>query len=204
MKKVKRLSLLTKKKRGEITNYMLGFLFIFTFMLFSTCLMRRNMAFSTVEKTEESLKAATLAGATADLQEYGRTHNIVINDYDKSYLDFKESLISSMDLGSDMVPSNDSVIKSAVNIDEYIIYNVRGDTVECISYTDASPVPSIISGSLGSVRTPSNILITKSTVYAKISFLMHGFISEKSIMGVMFDMGDIKASKTCCADITTN
>lgn len=204
MKKKTKNALLIKKKRGEFTNYMIMFLFVFVFMLFSTCLLRRNIALSTVKETEECLKAATLAGATADLQEYGRSHNIVINDYDKSYTDFKESLINSMDLDNNFTPYKTDIIKSAINIDEYTIYNMRGDMVECVSYMNGAASPSISSGSLGSIYTPSDILVTKSMVYANISFQVHGFIAEKSIMGTVFDMGDIQVNKTCCADIDTN
>lgn len=194
--------LFIKKKKGEFDTFMIVFLFIFTFMLFTTCLYKRNISLSTVKKTEESLKAATLAGATINLAEYGMTDNIVISDYDTSYLNFKESLISSMGLNDTLSPPENSVIVTPIHINKYIIYNVRGDIVECIVYENDSAVPTITSGTLGSVSTPNNTIITESTVYSQISFEIKGFIKNKTFMGKLFDMDNIAVTKDCLIDIT--
>lgn len=192
-----------KKKGGEFTAYMMMFLVVFVFMLFSVCLFKRNIALVTVREAEDSLKAATLAGAVIDLKEYGLTGTIVISDYTASYNNFKESLINSMGLGYDFSPPSTSIITSTIKINDYIIYNVRGNVVECIAYADGNLIPTITTGTVGNIITPNNVMITESTVYSSITFHIEGFIKNKSMLGQLFNMDDIVVTKESCADITT-
>lgn len=197
------ISLLNRKKTGEITAYMVMFIVVFIFMLFSTCLYRRNIALVTVREAEDSLKAATLAGAVVDLKIYGLNGKLVISDHDASYEIFKQSLTSSMGLGADFMPDSPDVISSKVRVESYIIYNVDGDEVQQIMYTSDSSAPVIKTGSVGTVKTPSNVPVTKSSVYSAISFQMHGFINQKSMLGHIFHMDDITVRRDSYTDITT-
>ncbi len=190
-----------KKKKGEFTSFILMFLLVFAFMAVSLFLYKRNTSLILVKKAEESLKAATLAGATIDMDEYGTTGALVINDYAKSYADFKESLKNSMGLNDDFT-SSDGIISGGVHVNRYTIYNVSGSTVECITYENDVGTPSIITGSVGSIKTPNNIPVTKSTIYGSVSFQIDGFVKNKSMMGKIFNMDDIFVTKDCCADIT--
>ena len=201
MEKLKKL--LTKQKRGEFTTYMFMFTLVFMFMIFSMSLLKKNVALITVKKAEDSLKATTLAGATADLEKYGSSGELVFIDYEDSYNNFKDSFKNSMELGDDFAPTDvNSPISTPIHIDAYILYNVIDGNIECITYTNNGSTPNITHGTVGTIYTPNGIKVTHSTVYSAISFDIQGYINNASMLGKVIHMDDIPVKKTCCIDIT--
>lgn len=192
---------IVRKKRGEFVSFMIMFVLVFIFMMFSTCLYKQYIAKNTVKKTEESLKAATLAGATMNLVHYAYTGEVIVYDYQNSRLSFYESFAASMDMGTDLTPSDGNCIAGPIRVNEYIIYNVRGSDIEIIAFHNGNAVPVITTAALGHVTAPNGAAITASTVYAEISFEIKGFIDNRTMFGELFHMDNVTVTKASLADI---
>lgn len=192
-----------RKKKGSILPMIGGFLFIFVILVFLTCGLRKNITYSTVNRVDDGLKGAVLSGATADLKAYGLNHDIVVTDTDGSYARFLDCFKTNLGLADDFSAPQSSVISSNITIDEYTIYNVRGNDIEIVSYS-SNGVKSVQTGTVGSVETPNHVKVTTSTIYSAITFSVHGLVSKTSFLGKTIGTDDLSIHRDSCVDIATN
>ena len=135
--------------------------------------MQINQLEATKTYTEDALAMSLLASAVADVGEYGMYHNLVISDAEEAFGRYKRALKTNMGLGDDWCSSNTQAISGQVEIEEYIIYNVRGSDVEIISMGQ-TPGRNVAVGGLGTVAAPNGQMIASTSVYSRITFPVDG------------------------------
>lgn len=85
--------------------------------------------------TEDALAASNLASAVIDIQEYGINHNLIIKDPAHAYSIYQDALKVNMGL-NDHWEDPTGMISGPVQVEQYIVYNVRGTEVEVTSFGD--------------------------------------------------------------------
>lgn len=143
---------------------------------------------------EDALVSSTLAGAVVNIEEYGRTRSIIIDDYSKCYQDFKNSLDVNLKLDSGNNSSYTSFFASPIEVTDFIIYNVNQDTGKIqIMQGTGSMLAVTYEANLGTVSAPDGTLIENTSIYSKIKFDVR--FSNNHI---------IHADKDCCVDVKEN
>lgn len=123
---------------------------------------------------EDALVASNLASAVIDLQEYGKSHQIIINDPIKAYERFKVALCHNLQLDEFLYPTENSLLESELQISEYRIYNVRGEEVEVYVINGNGTVQEQYIGKSGEITTPDGVCVTSATIYSKVNFEVQG------------------------------
>lgn len=129
---------------------------------------------------EDALAAANLASAVIDLQEYGKTHRICIQEPEHAFEIFRESLCYNLQLDSFLNATNRDVLASGVRILDYRIYNVAQDIVQVYVLDENGVIKEYQTGICGSVFTPDGVCVETTTIYSKVSFEVKG-IGEQII-----------------------
>ena len=139
---------------------------------------------------EDALAASNLASAVIDIEEYGRTHLILIPDPVEAYERFSIAVHDNLQLDAGWESNNKSLIAGPVTVERYIVYNVKQDMV-FVQEVNANGGVHQWQGSLGSVKAPNGISIENTSIYSELSFLVEG------MFGVT-----VQAHKGQLADIT--
>lgn len=164
-----------KKREGQVGIFVSMYMFLFLLVLITYQI--QIYQYDAVKiRTEDALAASNLASAVVDLEEYGITHNIIIEDPDTAYALYQEALKINMDLNSEWKSNYTSVITGPVQVVDYIIYNVHGSDIEIYSYGD-NAYTTVVKDGLGSVASPNNHLIESTSVYSKITFPVSGIFN---------------------------
>lgn len=124
---------------------------------------------------EDALALSNLASAVIDVQEYGRTHRILIADPEQAYDRYCSAVKENLGLDDNYEAANNKLISGRVRIQKYIIYNVRGQKVS-VWERSGSGQEQEWQGSLGEVRTPAGQLIETTGVYSEITYPVEGFL----------------------------
>lgn len=124
---------------------------------------------------EDALALSNLASAVIDIQEYGRTHKVRIPDPEQAYDRYCSALKENLGLGDNYEATNRKLISGQVQIEKYIIYNVRGQRVSVWERNGSGQIQEW-QGSLGEVRTPAGQLIEATGVYSEITYPVEGFL----------------------------
>ena len=109
--------------------------------------------------TEDALAASNLASAVIDIQEYGVNHNLIIKDPAHAYSIYQED------------PAG--MISSPVQVEQYIVYNVRGTEVEVTSFGENLNYSA--TETLGSATSPNGRVINSTSIYSRISYQVTGY-----------------------------
>lgn len=123
--------------------------------------------------TEDALAMSLLASAVIDVGEYGMYHNLVISDAEEAFERYQRALRTNMGLKDDWCSPNVQAISGQVEIEEYIIYNVRGTDVEIVSMGQ-TPGRYVVAGGLGTVAAPNGQIIASTSIYGRITFPVDG------------------------------
>jgi hypothetical protein len=143
---------------------------------------------------EDALAASNLASAVNDLEEYGKSHEICIEDVDRAFQIFREALICNLKLDENLNTTNKNFLIGQVLIKEYRIYNVRNGQVEIWILNGLGEKISYALGKVGEITTPDHIGVESTTIYSKIGYQVEGLAGhtlsgekEKSIDIVRYD-----------------
>ena len=117
---------------------------------------------------EDALAASNLASAVIDLEEYGISHTVRIEDPQAAYDRYCNALAGNLNLDGQMRGSENSVIQGKVVIENYTVYNVEDGVVyvHCFTPTGRSNWEEL----LGRSKSPDGLLIEHTSVYSEISF----------------------------------
>ena len=123
--------------------------------------------------TEDALAASNLAAsAVIDIQEYGINHNLIIKDPAHAYSIYQDALKVNMGL-NDHWEDPTGMISGPVQVEQYIVYNVRGTEVEVTSFGDGLNYSA--TETLGSATSPNGQVIESTSVYSRISYQVDGY-----------------------------
>lgn len=164
-----------KKHKGEI-EIIVPVFFLILAVIIVACLMQLQQFNATKTFVEDSLAASNLASAVIDAEEYGISHNVVITDPQNAYSTYQRALKANMGLNDAWESQDKLAIAGKVEILNYIIYNVRGNDVEIISFGESSYSTTVVGG-LGSVKAPNDKVIASTSVYSRITFPVEGILN---------------------------
>ena len=162
---------ITKKRQGELATFTMVYVLLFLVATVAFALQIREYI-SLKTHTEDTLAASNLASAVIDIQEYGINHNLVIKDPEQAYSIYQEALKINMGL-NDQWEDPTGLISSAVRVEQYIVYNVRGSEVEVTSFGEGLNYSA--TETLGSATSPNGQVIESTSVYSRISYQVDGY-----------------------------
>lgn len=136
---------------------------------------------------EDALAASTLASAVIDVEEYGRTHNILVDNPYAAYERFCVAVKGNLQLDDNWECGNKGLISGAVQVANYTIYNVKDELV--MVYEMESGSIREWQGVLGSVNAPDGTLIEETSIYSELIFPVEsfGFVTQAH-MGQLVDI----------------
>lgn len=125
---------------------------------------------------EDALAVSNLASALIDVEEYGISNNITLNDPVEHYEIYKQALKENLGLNDDFEGSESALISGQVTIDKYIIYNVSDAGVEIYTVSSEGEVSREFCP-LDEVVTPDGTRVESTGIYSRISFPVKGFFN---------------------------
>lgn len=123
---------------------------------------------------EDALAASNLASALIDVEEYGVSHNVVINDPELHFEIYKKALKENLGLNEEWESANTGLFSGKVIVEQYVIYNVADDNVE-IFRVDAGGNVSGEFCRIEDAEAPNGVPVEATGVYSEISFPVKGF-----------------------------
>lgn len=165
-----------KRSGGKIELIVGMYLLVFLVLIFT---MQEQMYLFTISGSmmEDAIAASNLASAVIDVREYGMSHILQIESPDAAYELYREALKQNLGLGDDWRHRNQDLISSPIQVQQYIIYNVRKKDVEVYSFDKDGNCSSWIEyEGLGRVYTPEGIQVQSTSVYSRVGFEVKGFL----------------------------
>jgi len=138
---------------------------------------------------EDALAASNLASAVVDLQEYGMTHTILIEDPGAAYERYQWAVKGNLNLSDGWESQTGGIVHGAVQIINYTVYNVRENEI-LVYYYDKNGLLTTWSTPPGGAVAPNGVTISSTSVYSEIAFTVKG------MMGI-----EVQAHKGNLADI---
>lgn len=139
---------------------------------------------------EDAQAASNLAALVIDVEEYGISHTILLEDPQGAYRRFREALQVNLGLDGEFQCANKGLITSPVRIERVVVYQVRQDMVEVFSFEENGVCHRWEQG-LEKAVAPNGEKIVNSGIYSEISCTVRG----------LFDQ-EIQARKQNLADVT--
>lgn len=127
---------------------------------------------------EDALAASNLASAVIDVEEYGISHTVRIADGWQAYGRYRNAVQGNLRLNDDWENPESAVMAGKITVENYTIYNVRGDQVNVWSIREDGGV-STMQGNLGSIFAPNGKKIEHTSVYSEISFPVKGLFGVR-------------------------
>lgn len=162
-----------KSDAGQI-----GFCVSLFFLLFLAVLLAAQLQLEQVRASDaylqDALAASGLACALIDIREYGSTHEVRILDVQGAYRQYCRSLRANLGLDENWQCANRHLISGTVRLENYTVYNVRGDEVEIHSINYGREETA--KGRLGAVRAPNGQIIEHTGIYSEISYPLKGVL----------------------------
>lgn len=124
-------------------------------------------------RVEDALAASNLASALIDLEEYGKSHRVIIREPENAFVVFREALCQNLQLDEELNASGSDLI-DAFKISEYRVYNVYDDAVEVYIINEKGVLQEQYSGRIGEIVTPDGVTVNSTTIYSKVSFETDG------------------------------
>lgn len=178
-----------KKGAGQV-QWTVGFFFLLFLaaVLCGALQLERYRAVSLY--LEDALAASNLASAVIDLEEYGISHRILVENPEAAYGRYQSALRGNLNLDEMWTGREGGLIQGTVKIADYRIYNVGGDEVTVYRY-DENGVMTIWQEGIGSAVAPNGVPVESTSVYSELAFTVKG------LFGI-----EIQARKGNLADIT--
>lgn len=165
---------LQQKTKGQINGITGLFFLLFLGILLATGLQvdaYRAASFY----LEDALAASNLASALIDLEEFGISHAILIDNPEQAYEKFCNALKGNLQLDENWKGNNEMLISGAVTVENFTVYNVQENVVTVYS-RNATGQLNIWQGILGTVKAPNEVLIESTSIYSEISFPVEGIL----------------------------
>ena len=161
---------------GQITLTSGLFFVLFLFVLLIAQL-QLEMFRSSSAYLEDAPAASGLASAVVDIREYGYSHTVMIKHTDEAYEKYRSSLKVNLGLDDNWVGNNKNLISGKVKIENYTIYNVKGNMVEICRLDRGKQ--EVESGALGEICALNGQEISHTGIYSEISFPVQGLFGIK-------------------------
>ncbi len=167
------------RSEGKIT-YIVPLFWVLFFLVLVVYYIQIHLYEAISTYTEDALAASSLASAVIDIQEYGITHEIIVESPDYAYEIYQKALKINMGLDANWMRENLDPISGKVEVLDYIVYNVNGRDVYVYRYGESQSEMYIADG-LGSVAAPNGQLIESTSIYSRITFPVDGAFGIRTI-----------------------
>lgn len=139
---------------------------------------------------EDALAASNLASALIDVEEYGKTHTVRIEDAEAAYAIYVEAVKDNLQLNEQWECANRTLISGPVEIADYVVYNVEEDRVEAVRINVNGRVQETWSGTVGKLNAPDGNPVEHTGIYSEICFDVEGFpgITARAHKGKLVDI----------------
>lgn len=155
-------------------------MFLFTVLLITILFgFRVSQYMVTSAGVEDALAASNLASAIIDLEEYGKSHIICVEDPEAAFWRYREALMVNLGLDNYLNTTNREFLASKVDILQYIVYNVRGNHISICTLDGKGKMQSQTTGRKGNVFTPDGVQVETTTIYSKIGFWVNGLLEQE-------------------------
>lgn len=164
-----------KQKDSGQVEWVTGlfFLLILAIVLY-TRLQLASWSFTAVYM-EDALAASNLASAIIDLEEYGKTQKVRVQDEQEALAVYKDAIKANLGLDEQWKCRNEGLITGPVEIVNYTIYNVDGKQIESIRMGIDGEVLERRVGNVGMVSAPDGTPVEYTGIYSEIKFSVKGF-----------------------------
>ena len=166
------------RQTGQVQWVMGLFMTLFLAILCSAKLKEMQL-WTTAMYVDDALAASNLASAIIDVEEYGRSHIVRINEADQAFEKYCSALKTNLNLDENWECANAAAISGVVTIEAYLIYNVEKDLVTWIS-VDSNGSRILGKERLGQVYAPNGTCIEATSIYSRISFGVEGFLTGET------------------------
>lgn len=167
-----------KAQSGQV-ELAAGMFFILFLALFMHMLLQIDMFRAAAGYMEDALAASNLASAVIDVEEYGISHNVVIDNPILAYERYCYALKENLNLNEEWRCANGKMIGGPVRIEEYIVYNCADGKVEAYQVNESGVIAQW-GGAEGEVAAPNGIIVENTGVFSAVSFETEGFLGVKA------------------------
>ena len=128
---------------------------------------------------EDALALSNLASAVVNVEEYGISHRLVIDDPRQAFERYRTAVKGNLNLDENWECQAVKMISGPVSIVNYTVYNVSGNDVE-VSHFDENGLLTQWNETLGAAVAPNGVLIESTGVYSEISYEVEGLLGVKA------------------------
>ena len=171
--RIKALRGICSKERGQV-EWCVGLFYLLFLAIILCSHLQVETYCASAYYLEDALAASNLASAVIDLEEYGKTHTVLVQDPDVAYERFCVAVKGNLQLNDAWECENKQLIAGRVHVARYIVYNVKDDLVT-VSEVASNGEVFQWQGVLGSVKAPNDILVESTGIYSEITFSVEGF-----------------------------
>lgn len=156
-------------------------LFFLLFLAITLCGTLQLERYRTVSLyMEDALAASNLASAVIDLEEYGISHQILIEDPEAAYERYQWAVKGNLNLDDAWKGQEGGLVQDTVRIVDYRIYNVSDGSVTVYQY-DENGVMRKWQGEIGSVEAPNGLPVDTTSVYSEAAFTVRGLFGVEAV-----------------------
>lgn len=169
-------SLLQSTSDGQV-GWAIGLWYLLFFsVLLAVCLQIEGYRASSVYM-EDALALSNLAAAVIDIEEYGRTGQVMIGNVYEAKARYEKALQENLGLNASWECANKAMISGPVRVDRFIVYNVTEE--ETISYVFDENGNLQIAGGPGRPTAPNGIPVEATGIYSEISYELEGLFHTR-------------------------
>ncbi len=181
-------SLRLRTEPGQI-EWVTGVFFLLFLGILLCAFLQVEMFKSSARYLEDALVASNLAAAVIDVEEYGISHRVWIDDVGKAYERYQTAVRGNLNLNDAWECPNRGMISGPVKVVDFCVYNVSGNDVY-VSQIDEAGQLSEWKEQLGSARAPNGKLIEHTGIYSEIRYLVEGMlgVAEEAHKGKLADV----------------
>ena len=174
MKLMKKGCLLQSTESGQI-GWTVSFWFLLFLGILLCALLQMDVIRSSARYMEDALAASNLAAAVIDIEEYGISHQIQIDEPYMARERCMTAMKANLGLDDNWECANKNLISGPVHVVNFTVYNVSGNDVAIYSF-DESGAMCTDRGTLGQVKTPNGVPVESTGIYSEISYRIKGFL----------------------------
>lgn len=167
-----------RRECGQV-QWMSGYFFLLFLAVLLCSRLQIEVYCTSASYLEDGLAASTLASAVIDVEEYGSTHHILVENPYKAYERFCTAVKGNLQLDDNWECENKGLISGTVKVERYIIYNVQDEMIMVYEVESGEEIEAW-QGVVGSVTAPNGIAISETSIYSEITFPVEsfGFVTE--------------------------
>ncbi len=171
-------------------EWILGLFFLLMLVVLMNTILTLASWRSTAGYLEDALAISNLASALIDLEEYGKSHKVIITDQTAAYGIYTDAVRENLGLDGNRECANRTLIAGPVEIVDYIVYNVEHNRVNAVRIGRDGQIRERWSGVRGRVRAPNGVLVEHTGIYSEIRFEVKGFagVSVQAHKGKLVDI----------------